>query len=681
MKITDPKKLRAEAARSLIEGLNSRDRVALVEFSDVGKDIRGLTDSASFEMLKLDLAGINDNGEFTDVLMGLSRAREILTTYGRADAQKIVLLVSDGKMDPRPEVGSQSTQSDKLMNQEIPNLRNSGVRVYSIGFSKLADQKLLTDISSMTGGKFEFSPEASGLVDAFGSLAKEIDLTISQPIPDLPVAGKISRAFRISEGLDEIIFYINRGRSAAVRVVTPRNKTYSKILHPNSVSWHQEGRFDFITIREPEGGDWIVSGLESKDNFATVLSNLKLGIEFSTIEVGIEDPVRLEARFYESRKPINLPELFKTMKYSFQVVPLDRISEPVIRGNLHDDGKDGDVKAKDGTYATEFALDESGNYKVVLQVDGPVISQEHVANFKVIPRLLNIEIVDSQPESSSEHGSVTEKTLTEVEPAGGAAIKIALSQYGQAVKDRSLKLKITNSSGASRTIPVPGKGSMKTEFFVPLTALQQSDTYEIQALLAGSQRGKLISASSNKLTHTYTVPVKPVAKSSRSKSSSHGKNEESSIFKPFILTLVNLLCGLLALSLIKKHLAKVVVEQERFVSPDGAIRTLAELDKRYEAAEVNLKDPAFSIGNINKILEKAALTEDELQAAIVQGVDDLSTANQEALSDQPATAAAEPVANTQITEAEVKAEVESEVDEETKKLLEQVSEQVEKMKS
>jgi uncharacterized protein (TIGR03503 family) len=691
MRLTDPKKLRLEGARSFINSLEEGDRLSLVDFADQGREIRSLTEKGSFDAIKLDLLKVSDSGEYTDILLGLTKAREILSKNGRPSARKVVLLISDGKMDPRPEVADSKTQTEKLFSQEIPSLKGDGIQVFSLAFSQLADQKILSDIATMTGGSYRYSPDAAGLESAFSGLIKAVDTEAVIAKTPIKKVGKVSRLFKLSEGLDQAIFYVNRGESAAITLVSPSQDVISQSTKSENILWHQEGGFDFVTIQKPEGGEWLVSGLESKENFATVLSNLKLGLDYSSEEVSVDEPLRIEAKFFESRKPINLPSFFRTLSYSFQVVSMDKISEPVVRGTLHDDGKDGDIRAEDGVFATEFTLPEPGIYRIILQVEGPTVARENMANFKVTPRLLTIKLAerDLNNEKSAHGGSaVHEETEAKLETEKlEDAFKITLSPVGQAVKERLVKLRVTNAAGASYTLAIPGNKNLKSEFLVPVSLLPGSGTYDVQAQMAGSLKGRLVSARSNTVSYVYAAPEKLIESveviAHKDRSAGRAESSSNPLIGSLLITLINLACGLFALSVVKKHLASMVVEEEHYVSPEGAVIALRELDKKYAMTDVDLSAQIFAPANLAKILQKAALTEAELQKAVNLPSEGSSlTPAVESIAAEPIQAqpAAEIATAAPITEAQAASAVESELDEETRRLLEQVGDQVDKMR-
>lgn len=712
MLLTDSQKLRLDGARTFIDGLKDSDRIALVEFAEGAKEIRGLTDRSQSDAVKLDLAKVGDTGEYTDLLVGIEKAREILVRDGRSDARKIIVLISDGKMDPKPEVATSDAQTQKLFSTEIPNLKTLNIEVHTLAFSELADQKLLADIATLSGGSSRFTPDATGLVQAFAGLSSsfvskpaEAPLVVvdKQEPEKTKITGNVSKIFPVAEGIEQVTFYINRGESSGITITSPTGVSMNAEDTPSNTNWFTGEDFDLVTINKPDPGDWGVAGIQSKENFATALTNLKLSVEWSSNEVSVDEPVKVEAKFFESRKPITLPQLSRTLTYSFQVIPTDRISEPIIRGTLHDDGEAGDDKADDGVYAAEFTLEEAGAYRLLLNAQGPTLAREHQANFKVTPRLLTLSLFDGLATSPSvghagegaehghdhgdSHGEQKEESEKDEQAssagAEGTYFRVALSPSGQAVKERIVKLKATNSGGATFTISIPGTKNEQSEFMIPISSLPSAGTYEIQAQLGGSLRGRLVSARSNSISYTYTGPEQVINIEATGAKKPKKKISELAPGVPiggiFFLTLINGLCAMMAMNMLKKGLSNVVVEEERYVPPEAAIKMIAELDKRVAVTEFSFTNPAFSPEKIEKILAAAAVSESDLQGASSKVASNESSA-QDTTIITPAASDTVPPAVTlppdPITPAEANEKVESEVDDETKKLLEQLGQQL-----
>ena len=139
MLATDPLKLRFEGAKLFLQFLDQDDRVALVSFSGDTKVLRGLEpyDPSQAAAMTEAIDGIKTEGAYTDIFQAIKTGQEILDGSPRADAQRIMILLSDGKMEPDPAVALQTLQElTRLTREPLPASRkvyvegsHPGVRV------------------------------------------------------------------------------------------------------------------------------------------------------------------------------------------------------------------------------------------------------------------------------------------------------------------------------------------------------------------------------------------------------------------------------------------------------------------------------------------------------------------------------------------------------------------------
>lgn len=131
--MTGPKLAAARtAARAFLEALSlGADRLAVVSFHQEAIVQSGLTSSRA--TLDMAIASIRTSPG-TRMDSGLGAAHDLLTTTGRPDAASLVILLTDGRQDEHPEAAM----------DEADFLRNSGVRLESVGYGGDADLAFLT---------------------------------------------------------------------------------------------------------------------------------------------------------------------------------------------------------------------------------------------------------------------------------------------------------------------------------------------------------------------------------------------------------------------------------------------------------------------------------------------------------------------------------------------------------
>ena len=399
MLLTDPLRLRDEGAKLFIQSLKSNDRIAVVEFSDSAKVIHQLSEHKAEKDGKIanEIAKIENKGLYTDLLSGIKVAQDIFKNNPSKDAQQVIVLLSDGKMDPDPVKASPQTQNDALFNNTLPELKAQGIKVHTLAFSDQADKDLLSQIAASTEGIGIYAPDANSIHQAFTNLF----LAVKKP-QVLPLT---SKGFKIDKDVQEATFYVNReGTDQEVSLTSPGGKRYVQTSVDPNIKWFRSQKFDVITILTPEAGNWNIEGMQSQDGFATLLTNLKLVTDWEST-ISAEEDKLLQVRLYEEEKPVVLHGMSGALEYALQIVPTDKISEPIMKAFLTDDGKNGDKVANDGIFSKLIRVDEPGQYKLKVVAHSPTFDRYQHLPFQVKERLISLK-VESKVTSAApaEHG-------------------------------------------------------------------------------------------------------------------------------------------------------------------------------------------------------------------------------------------------------------------------------------
>lgn len=469
MRVTDPARLRDEGAKLFTKFLNDGDTLAIIEFSDQTKVIRALSEysPAGETQAAAEIDMVGDNGIYTDIYAAIEAGVNLLNAQGRADAEKLIVLLSDGMMEPDSRVATAERRNEALFNELLPEARAVGIKVDTIGFSDKADQELLKQIAVATDGVNFFAASPDDLHKYFA----ELFLAAKKP-QVLPLT---SKGFKVDAAIEEATFYISRDGdgSGEITLIAPSGARITAKSKNENVRWFEGSKFDVVTIAHPEPGDWIIDGLASKESFATILTNLKLVIDWPA-SVFEGAPTRLEARLYEGNKPVELTGMLGEVAYGVRILPTDRVSEPVLIEKLSDGGEHGDTVKGDGNYSLEIELDRVGEYKIEVIAKAPTFERKQQLPFRVKERLVNVEI-----EKSHEEGK-------------GDLIKIILSPEAERIKGFDLKLIATDSERKRYTVPVKASQGHGGEFELSTDILPKPGKYTLQAQLSGdSKRGKI----------------------------------------------------------------------------------------------------------------------------------------------------------------------------------------------
>lgn len=506
MRLTDPQKLRYEGAELFANLLNVGDRLGIVAFDDTARVLRPLTDFNTNQKAEIRgaIESAGDAGEFTNILSGISEAISMIRASPRSDASPLIVLLSDGKMESSK--GDAEGLTTELLERTAPELRQEGIKVYTLAFSDLVDKDLLSQLAATTGAVNWFTPDASKIHESYADLF----LAVKKP----QVVPLTKKGFKIDKDVSEATFYIDRTSATSddIYLISPLGQHISINSLPSGARWFQGQKFDVVTLIKPQAGDWQISGVDANEGFATVLTNLKLITDWPT-SFNAGDPVLLQARLYEGEKPVVLPEMTASGQYAFQIVSSDQIAEPIIRELLVDDGTAGDQIPNDGIFSRSVHIENPGEYRVRILAKAPTFERNQQIPFRVRPRLVTLSVVEAsshQPQASGghseehdEHGAA-ESGGGHAAPEGKSDFLISLSQETDSF--RNLQVKCYAVDGEKKKFILIPRKYGEREYRISTMQLPHEGNYKIQAELSGEMKNKkAITASSTVLEYVHTI--------------------------------------------------------------------------------------------------------------------------------------------------------------------------------
>lgn len=601
MRINDPKKLRVGGAELLVELLKPGDRLGIVEFSS---DTKVLWEFKNFnskqipkirETLNVELS---DSGLYTDLLNPLVEAKNIFkdskvkrSKTGKV-SEKVVVLLTDGKMDPNPKKASSAVRMEKLMREVLPNLKKDEIKVYTVSFSENADKQLLAKIATKTLGTSWFTPTADKLHESFAKLV----LAIKKP----QFVEMKDKGFRIDGNIEEATFYINRGNKKEIALKSPTGTRYTEEQNTALMRWHRNKKFEVITIQQPDSGSWFVEGLPKVEGFATVLTKLKLATSWPNSLIAGEERV-LEVRLFNGKQPVELPNMTDLAKYNFKITPTDKVSEPIIAGTLRDDGLEGDLKARDGIFSYKASLAVSGEYKLNIQVTAPTFERQQTLFFRVKPRLISLKAI---PETESILG--TSGKIVDQSKGIEDFFQVKLSRELLGFKNLVVELIAIDKQKVQYKLPLI---QLDYVFEVPAKALPHDGEYKLYAKVESKERRKTkIEGKSEEIDYMYIA-----SKSNEDTNRIVTISDESLIQKPKepekpkspfliyfgILFLFNLGVGGFIYKLVSKiDVTKNVPDFSSFdYGPYN--KTLEALNAKQAVEEFDMEDPLLTSEDLN----------------------------------------------------------------------------------
>jgi Mg-chelatase subunit ChlD len=201
MRKNDPQFLTRRAVIDFLQGFTERSRVALVIFDQkvrLAETLTPITEPTRAGLLE-QLTTIDYRGRFTNSPAGMERAIYELKRHGRADAEKIIIFMTDGIVDtgdPRRD-----RELANWMREGLASEANSaGIRVFGIAFTEAADFQLIQTLTFRTGGTYFRAATAGDIGTAFerinaslqrgeATIAGSGSLPSKTPRPVTPLAG------------------------------------------------------------------------------------------------------------------------------------------------------------------------------------------------------------------------------------------------------------------------------------------------------------------------------------------------------------------------------------------------------------------------------------------------------------------------------------------------------------
>jgi len=590
MLLTDPQRLRDEGAKLAVQFLKPGDRLAIVQFAERAQVIRPLTPFAREQGAEIErqISSVPTTGEYTDILAGVEAAQNVLADSSRDDANRVVILLSDGKMDPDPHVGAREARTNQLVNEVLPELRARAIRAYTVAFSDQADRDLLAQIANATEGSHWFASRPERIHESYADLF----LAVKKP-QVLPLT---SKGFRVDPDIQEATFYINRENAPEITIEAPNGERLTSDNHPEEIKWFHGQRFEVITLLKPQVGTWQVIGLPSTDGFATVLTNVKLATDWpAALNAG--DTEVLKARLYESDKPIVLPEMTGVIQYAFQVTPTDRVSEPILREFLKDDGSDGDERANDGVFSAQVNIEDEGEYRLRVVARGPTFERQQYLPFRVRPRLVALSVVtletnrlpgEGRDEGAEGPGEVTSRDF----------FRVQLSEEASSLKDMEVKLIAVSDKRRRFSLPLIRSLDNALRFDAAASALPQEGEYEVYASLRGEskKKGRRVQAASQVLKYSKSSKHELTKDEVQEIEIKEEKKEKPSAVPYFLLVLVANagIGGWLFTKFSKQKGGDGVPSIPKLASLDEIHRSIEKLRAQAALTEMDLADPRLA---------------------------------------------------------------------------------------
>jgi uncharacterized protein (TIGR03503 family) len=384
MKKNDPGNLRAPALRLLTGLLPAGSQAGVWTF---GRYVNmlvpyGTVDTAWREQATTAADRINSAGLYTDIGAALDKATWNWTASAPG-ARRSLILLTDGLVDVSDDAAADLQSRGHITDQILPRLRDAGVAVYTVALSDGADEALLQQLSATTGGWFERADRADKLERIFFRMFEKAANPDTLPLVDNKVL--------VDSSIDELTLLIFRKENAPATTVTmPDGTAFDQTRLPPNAHWHNDARYDLITIEKPTTGTWHVNADVDPDNRVMVVSNLRVVATQLPNQILHGDAQDFFVRFTEQGHAITKKEFLNFLKVN--------VRESGDRGEpseqlLLDNGRDDDAIAGDGIFSTRLAGDqEAGHHTITVDVDGTTFRRQHRQDIEIVESPVIAEI-------------------------------------------------------------------------------------------------------------------------------------------------------------------------------------------------------------------------------------------------------------------------------------------------
>lgn len=362
MRKNDPRGMRFSAAENFIHlaSLSSQiNRVAILRFSSSVKVTLPWTSPKRVKNIGRLLSNMR-TGNFTNINDTLITSAKLFEDS--LASEKVLVLLTDGKNEP-----------DRYRDSH-KQLKELGVKVFSVGLSNQSDTKLLRTISGDTGGTFFKAADDDKLLKIYNQIASEIGdfRTMLDGIAEKELKFTINSS-------DEIVNLNIFGydRNGMFKLKDPKGKD----VPLREISGKKSSTTSIFRLHKPVAGNYTLSllgGQHQRFNY-NINTHSNLFLKSFPLEKKYlkGEVVHFSASLAENEKPVTGTPVTGTI-----VDSTGKILRELV---LYDDGVHGDNHADDGVYCAIWPLDLSeGAYTIVLRAFGKDFTRMDKRSFYVL---------------------------------------------------------------------------------------------------------------------------------------------------------------------------------------------------------------------------------------------------------------------------------------------------------
>lgn len=267
MEKSDPNKLRIPALKLITHLLPNENKAGIWTFSTKTKNIVpfGQVTGRWRQEVRKKLEHLETGGAHSNLVKALLKVSQDWF-YEPVVDERIIILLTDAKVDVSSDPQKNQQSRQQLLNEVIPKLKKHKITVYTIGLSKKIDSHLLDLIANQTNGTFQMVSNPEKLQDTFYQIFNEAVNRNEIPI--------VNNRFVISKDTKSFTLILDKKRFPINKLYDPENDIfpYDKARVISSPSLR------FITIENPQAGEWKLDGSLSGIDRVFIVSDLSLVI-------------------------------------------------------------------------------------------------------------------------------------------------------------------------------------------------------------------------------------------------------------------------------------------------------------------------------------------------------------------------------------------------------------------
>jgi len=368
----DPHKLRIPAAKLFMSLLGQDDRVGLISFSDNGYPVLHLTAPGPQQNARILASAdqVSSRGVYTNLYAALAKGAEMLDKEGQPGQEKMLVLMSDGKMD----VGNTDEDwrlTQQLQGELLNTLSDKHIKVYTIAFTESSDVALLQDVARKSGALFELARTDADLHEVFS------DIFETAKSPDmLPIDGG---KFTVDASIDEVTIVASKEREdVRIFLQSPEGSKLSSDNAGDKLKWFVSEHFDMITLPAPQAGTWklLFSGGRNR---AYIVTNMTLNHNPQQPNLDAGEDMVLESWLEQDGKLLDKEAVLTNTRFTLKIQgPDGDVDIP-----LYDTGQYGDSKAADGVYSNTLSYEHPGAYRMDIVAEGETFKRQKTVHFEI----------------------------------------------------------------------------------------------------------------------------------------------------------------------------------------------------------------------------------------------------------------------------------------------------------